>query len=45
MIRALCPLRDLEDAIAVMFENMIEGLDKATRRDGSPSSTVGMLSH
>ena len=37
--------RHLEDAIEVMFENMIEGLDKATRRGGSPASTVGMLTH
>lgn len=35
--------RHLEDAIEVMFESMIEGLDKATRRDASPASGVGML--
>ncbi|MFO0668933.1 MAG: hypothetical protein U0235_04785 [Polyangiaceae bacterium] len=36
--------RHLEDAIEVMVENMIDGLDKATRRDRAPApATVGFL--
>lgn len=35
--------RHVEDAVEVMMENMIDGLDKATRHDRSGAAPVGMV--
>lgn len=37
--------RHVEDAVEVMMENMIDGLDKATRRDSTGRAPIGLVNH